>query len=64
MALPPLELFSLEKKPPCCRVAFSRSGGSGIVVIPVRKKGDIARERPSWRLIFPPLGYIANFEDD
>jgi hypothetical protein len=25
MALPPLELFSLEKKPPCCRVAFSRS---------------------------------------
>jgi hypothetical protein len=27
MALPPLELFSLEKKPPCCRVAFSRPGG-------------------------------------
>ena len=23
MALPPLELFSLEKRPPCCRVAFS-----------------------------------------
>ena len=23
MALPPLELFSLKKKPPCCRVAFS-----------------------------------------
>ena len=25
MALPPLELFSLEKRPPCCRVAFSFS---------------------------------------
>src|ERR1700704_5638794 len=23
MALPPLELFSLKKRPPCCRVAFS-----------------------------------------
>jgi hypothetical protein len=23
MALPPLELFSLKEKPPCCRVAFS-----------------------------------------
>ena len=28
MALPPLELFSLEKKPPCCRVAFSRWRGT------------------------------------
>ena len=28
MALPPLELFSLKKKPPCCRVAFSCSSGS------------------------------------
>jgi hypothetical protein len=27
MALPLLELFSREKKPPCCRVAFSRLGG-------------------------------------
>ena len=27
MALPPLELFSLEKRPPCCRVAFSFSPG-------------------------------------
>jgi hypothetical protein len=25
MALPPLELFSLKKRPPCCRAAFSRS---------------------------------------
>src|SRR5271168_112605 len=24
MALPPLELFSLKKRPPCCRVASSR----------------------------------------
>jgi len=24
MALPPLELFSLKKRPPCCRAAFSR----------------------------------------
>jgi hypothetical protein len=23
MALPPLELFSLQKRLPCCRVAFS-----------------------------------------
>jgi hypothetical protein len=23
MALPPLELFSLKKRPPCCRVASS-----------------------------------------
>ena len=23
MALPPLELFSLKKRPPCCRAAFS-----------------------------------------
>ena len=28
MALPPLELFSLKKKPPCCRVAFSCLPGS------------------------------------
>jgi hypothetical protein len=26
MALPPLELFSLKKRPPCCRVASSLSG--------------------------------------
>ena len=24
MALPPLELFSLKEKPPCCRAAFPR----------------------------------------
>jgi len=27
MALPPLELFSLTKRPPCCRAAFSLPAG-------------------------------------
>ena len=26
MALPPLELFSLKRRPPCCRAVFSRFG--------------------------------------
>src|SRR6266702_5645422 len=42
MALPPLELFSLKKRPPCCRVASSRfrvqlSGDCGRKIFPKRK---------------------------
>jgi hypothetical protein len=39
MALPPLELFSLKKKPPCCRVAFSlhfltpEGAGGGVTLL-------------------------------
>src|SRR5712675_1664247 len=42
MALPPLELFSLKKRPPCCRVASSLfrvqlSGDCGGINFPKRK---------------------------
>src|ERR1700736_6362451 len=37
MALPPLELFSLKKKPPCCRVASS--------LFRVQLLGDVGEEK-------------------
>jgi hypothetical protein len=36
--LPPLELFSLKKRPPCCRAAFSRLSGVFFVLCEVGKE--------------------------
>ena len=48
MALPPLELFSLEKRPPCCRVAFSFSSA--------RSSPDLLYARPERR--YNPTRYV------
>ena len=45
MALPPLELFSLKKRPPCCRVASSLSGYNFWVI--QSPKNSPKREAPA-----------------
>ncbi len=45
MALPPLELFSLKRKPPCCRAAFSSLESA---LFPALRGGVADRERVGW----------------